>query len=81
LDDRYYDDRGNPPSHFRPLSLIDSIPQSQLSACEQEMLARETGTALIDLPEKQKDPQTGLVGAITARENQRKAMGSGLLAS
>ncbi|RIA96628.1 hypothetical protein C1645_367802 [Glomus cerebriforme] len=75
MDDGYYDDR-----HFRPLSLIDSIPQSQLSAREQELLAKETGTPLINLPERQKDPQTGLVGAITARENQRKAMGPALLA-
>ncbi|GES98768.1 PH domain protein [Rhizophagus clarus] len=77
LDDGYYDDR---PNHFRPLSLIDSIPQSQLSAREQEMLAKETGTPLINLPERQKDPQTGLVGAITARENQRRAMGPSILA-
>jgi hypothetical protein len=76
LDDGYDDH----PNHYRPLSLIDSIPQSQLSAREQEMLAKEMGTPLINLPERQKDPQTGLVGAITARENQRKAMGPSILA-
>ncbi|CAG8550395.1 12897_t:CDS:2 [Funneliformis mosseae] len=75
LDDSY-DDRGQfqTPSHFRPISLIDSRPPSQqLSAREQEFLARETGAPLINLQERQKDPQTGLVGAITARENQRRA--------
>ncbi|CAI2172359.1 16963_t:CDS:2 [Funneliformis geosporum] len=75
LDDSY-DDRGQfqTPSHFRPMSLIDSRPPSQqLSAREQEFLARETGAPLINLQERQKDPQTGLVGAITARENQRRA--------
>lgn len=82
LDDSY-DDRGQfqTPSHFRPMSLIDSRPPSQqLSAREQEFLARETGAPLINLQERQKDPQTGLVGAITARENQRRAKGPGLLA-
>ncbi|PKK73063.1 hypothetical protein RhiirC2_709923 [Rhizophagus irregularis] len=76
LDDGYDDH----PNHYRPVSLIDSISQSQLSAREQEMLAKEMGTPLINLPERQKDPQTGLVGAITARENQRKAMGPSILA-
>ncbi|CAG8597194.1 2521_t:CDS:1 [Dentiscutata erythropus] len=82
-DDGYSDDRGNlfpPPNHFRPNSLLDSMPQSQPSAREQEQMARETGAPLINLQEKPKDPQTGLVGAITAREQHRKAIGSGLLA-
>ncbi|RHZ87438.1 hypothetical protein Glove_34g92 [Diversispora epigaea] len=81
LDDGYYDDRGNPfvvPNHIRPNSLLDTLPQSQPSAREQELLARERGEPLINIPEKQKDPQTGLVGAITAREHQRKARGPGL---
>ncbi|CAG8799554.1 24552_t:CDS:1, partial [Gigaspora rosea] len=82
-DDGYLDDRGNlfpPPNQFRPNSLLDSLPQSQPSAREQEQMARETGAPLINLQEKPKDPQTGLVGAITAREQHKKAIGSGLLA-
>ncbi|CAG8465417.1 660_t:CDS:2 [Diversispora eburnea] len=82
-DDGYYDDRGNPfvvPNHIRPNSLLDTLPQSQPSAREQELLARERGEPLINIPERQKDPQTGLVGAITAREHQRKARGPGLAA-
>ncbi|CAG8622229.1 13449_t:CDS:2, partial [Acaulospora colombiana] len=77
LDDGYYDDRGSH-NHIRPQGLF-SLPQSQLSAREQELMARETGAPLINLPEKQKDPQTGLVGAITAREHQRKTMVQGML--
>ncbi|CAG8674303.1 668_t:CDS:2 [Cetraspora pellucida] len=82
-DEGYLEDRGNlfsVPNHFRPNSLLDSLPQSQPSAREQEQMARETGAPLINLQEKPKDPQTGLVGAITAREQHRKAIGSGLLA-
>ncbi|CAG8792576.1 42851_t:CDS:2 [Gigaspora margarita] len=82
-DDGYLEDRGNlfpPPNQFRPNSLLDSMPQSQPSARVQEQMARETGAPLINLQEKPKDPQTGLVGAITAREQHKKAIGSGLLA-
>ncbi|CAG8659764.1 6148_t:CDS:1, partial [Racocetra persica] len=82
-DEGYLDDRGNlfsAPNHFRPNSLLDSLPQSQPSAREQEQMARETGAPLINLQDKPKDPQTGLVGAITAREQHKKAIGSGLLA-
>ncbi|CAG8722655.1 17626_t:CDS:1, partial [Acaulospora morrowiae] len=83
MDDGYYDDRGNlfpTPNHYRPNSLLDSLPQYQPSAREQEFIARETGAPLINLPEKQKDPQTGLVGAITAREHQRRVMGPNIMA-
>ncbi|CAG8476445.1 12072_t:CDS:2 [Ambispora leptoticha] len=66
-EDEYYDERGFEP---RP-TLLGALSQ-QLSAREQEYLARETGAPLIQLEERQKDPQYGLVGAITARERQRK---------
>ncbi|CAG8534223.1 4551_t:CDS:2 [Ambispora gerdemannii] len=68
FEEEYYDERDFQP---RPTSLLGALSQ-QLSARDQQYLARETGAPLIQLEERQKDPQFGLVGAITARERQRK---------
>ncbi|KAG9306673.1 hypothetical protein G9A89_004220 [Geosiphon pyriformis] len=73
-EDDYYEERGES-FQPRPRSLLGVLPQHQLSAREQEYLARETGSPLIQLEARQKDPQFGLVGAITARERQRKVLG------
>lgn len=45
------------------------------SAKRQEELARETGGSLINVPNKPPPPQTGLLGAITAHERERKREG------
>jgi CCR4-NOT transcriptional complex subunit CAF120 len=45
------------------------------SAKRQEELARETGASLINVPNKPPPPQTGLLGAITAHERERKREG------
>ena len=45
------------------------------SAKKQEELARETGASLINVPYKPPPPQTGLLGAITAHERERKREG------
>ena len=45
------------------------------SAKRQEEHARETGASLINVPNKPPPPQTGLLGAITAHERERKREG------
>ncbi|KAI0034243.1 hypothetical protein K488DRAFT_77395 [Vararia minispora EC-137] len=45
------------------------------SAKKQEELARETGAALVNVPNKPPPPQTGLLGAITGYERERKREG------
>ncbi|KAH7913573.1 hypothetical protein BJ138DRAFT_1058757 [Hygrophoropsis aurantiaca] len=45
------------------------------SAKKQEEYARETGASLINVPNKPPPPQTGLLGAITAHERERKREG------
>ncbi|KAL0574993.1 hypothetical protein V5O48_006981 [Marasmius crinis-equi] len=45
------------------------------SAKRQEELARESGASLINVPNKPPPPQTGLLGAITAHERERKRDG------
>ncbi|KAI0322749.1 hypothetical protein OF83DRAFT_1167243 [Amylostereum chailletii] len=45
------------------------------SAKKQEELARESGASLINVPNKPPPPQTGLLGAITAHERERKREG------
>ncbi|CAJ0626184.1 2359_t:CDS:2 [Entrophospora sp. SA101] len=69
--------RPTSPNQFRPLSYLS---HGHLSAREQELLARETGSPLINLPEKPKGPQTGLIGAIAAIEVRRRSQGQGVLA-
>ncbi|CAJ0632503.1 12014_t:CDS:2 [Entrophospora sp. SA101] len=69
--------RSESPNQFRPLS---HFPHGHLSAREQELIARETGSTLINLPEKPRSPQTGLIGAIAAREVHRKSLGPGVFA-
>ncbi|KAH7930213.1 hypothetical protein BV22DRAFT_1043400 [Leucogyrophana mollusca] len=49
--------------------------KSDRSAKRQEELARETGASLINVPNKPPPPQTGLLGAITAHERERKREG------
>nr|CAG8520891.1 15302_t:CDS:2 [Entrophospora candida] len=69
--------RPTSPNQFRPSSYLS---HGHLSAREQELLARETGSPLINLPEKPKGPQTGLIGAIAAIEVRRRSLGQGVLA-
>ena len=45
------------------------------SAKRQEELAREAGASLVNVPNKPPPPQTGLLGAITAHERDRKREG------
>jgi CCR4-NOT transcriptional complex subunit CAF120 len=45
------------------------------SAKRQEELARETGASLINVQNKPPPPQTGLLGAVTAHERERKREG------
>lgn len=45
------------------------------SAKKQEELARESGASLINVPNKPPPPQTGLLGAVTAHERDRKREG------
>ncbi|KAI0065314.1 hypothetical protein BV25DRAFT_162900 [Artomyces pyxidatus] len=45
------------------------------SAKKQEELARESGASLVNVPNKPPPPQTGLLGAITAHERDRKREG------
>ena len=50
---------------------------SRLSAHEQEHIARVTGSPLITVPQKS-EKQAGLIGAIHAREQERKNMRDGI---
>ena len=70
------------PSHamtkaFTPHGLLSAGLQDKedRSAKRQEELARETGASLINVPNKPPPPQTGLLGAITAHERDRKREG------
>lgn len=62
---------------FTPHGLLSSGLQdkNERSAKKQEELARETGASLINVPNKPPPPQTGLLGAITAHERDRKREG------
>lgn len=62
---------------FTPQGLLSAGIQDKQdrSAKRQEELARETGASLINVPNKPPPPQTGLLGAITAHERERKREG------
>lgn len=62
---------------FQPQGLLSAGIQDKedRSAKRQEELARETGASLINVPSKPPPPQTGLLGAITAHERERKREG------
>ncbi|KAF8632220.1 hypothetical protein AX15_001978 [Amanita polypyramis BW_CC] len=62
---------------FTPQGLLSAGLQDKQdrSAKRQEELARETGASLINVPNKPPPPQTGLLGAITAHERERKREG------
>ncbi len=62
---------------FTPHGLLQAGLQDKedRSARRQEEVAKETGSALINVPNKPPPPQTGLLGAITAHERDRKGAG------
>ncbi|KAH6909140.1 hypothetical protein BKA70DRAFT_1222038 [Coprinopsis sp. MPI-PUGE-AT-0042] len=62
---------------FTPQGLLSAGLQDKQdrSAKRQEELARETGGSLINVQSKPPPPQTGLLGAITAHERERKREG------
>ncbi|KAF7424192.1 hypothetical protein PC9H_009495 [Pleurotus ostreatus] len=62
---------------FTPQGLLSAGMQDKQdrSAKRQEELARESGASLINVPNKPPPPQTGLLGAITAHERERKREG------
>ncbi|KAI0367809.1 hypothetical protein BV20DRAFT_970135 [Pilatotrama ljubarskyi] len=62
---------------FTPHGLLSAGLQDKQdrSAKRQEELARETGASLINVPNKPPPPQTGLLGAVTAHERERKREG------
>lgn len=62
---------------FTPHGLLSAGIQDKQdrSAKRQEELARETGASLINVPNKPPPPQTGLLGAVTAHERERKREG------
>ncbi|KAJ2922558.1 hypothetical protein H1R20_g14542, partial [Candolleomyces eurysporus] len=62
---------------FTPQGLLSAGMQDKQdrSAKRQEELARETGASLINVPNKPPPPQTGLLGAISAHERERKREG------
>ncbi|RUS34103.1 hypothetical protein BC938DRAFT_482391 [Jimgerdemannia flammicorona] len=57
-------------------SLLGMHMSEQWTAREQTEFARVTGQPLINVPIKPPEPQTGLVGMITQREQQRKIGGT-----
>lgn len=62
---------------FSPHGLLQAGLQDKedRSAKRQEQLARETGSSLINVPAKPPPPQTGLLGAVAAHEQERKNAG------
>ncbi len=62
---------------FVPHGLLQAGLQDKedRSARKQEEVARETGSSLVNVPNKPPPPQTGLLGAITAHERDRKGAG------
>lgn len=62
---------------FTPHGLLSAGLQDKhdRSAKRQEELARETGASLVNVPNKPPPPQTGLLGAVTAHERERKRDG------
>lgn len=62
---------------FTPHGLLSAGLQDKQdrSAKRQEELARESGASLVNVPNKPPPPQSGLLGAITAHERDRKREG------
>jgi len=62
---------------FTPQGLLQAGMQDKQdrSAKKQEEIARETGASLINVPNKPPPPQTGLLGAVTAHERERRREG------
>lgn len=62
---------------FTPHGLLQAGLQDRedRSAKRQEENAKETGSSLVNVPNKPPPPQAGLLGAITAHERDRKAPG------
>lgn len=62
---------------FAPHGLLSAGLQDKQdrSAKRQEELARESGASLINVPNKPPPPQSGLLGAVTAHERERKREG------
>lgn len=62
---------------FTPGGLLQAGYQDKAdrSARRQEEVARETGSSLLNIPEKPPPPSTGLVGAVAAHERDRKNAG------
>lgn len=62
---------------FTPHGLLQAGLQDKedRSAKRQEENAKETGSSLVNVPNKPPPPQAGLLGAITAHERDRKAPG------
>ena len=62
---------------FTPHGLLQAGLQDKedRSAKKQQEIAKETGASLLNVPNKPPEPQTGLLGAITAHERDRKAAG------
>lgn len=62
---------------FLPQGLLGAGLQDKhdRSAKKQEEIARETGSSLVNVPNKPPPPQTGLLGAVAAHERERKREG------
>lgn len=62
---------------FTPHGLLQAGLQDKedRSARRQEEVAKETGSSLVNVPNKPPPPQTGLLGAITAHERDRQGAG------
>lgn len=62
---------------FAPQGLLQAGLQDKedRSARRQEEVAKETGSSLVNVPNKPPPPQTGLLGAITAHERDRQGAG------
>ncbi|WFD29936.1 hypothetical protein MSPP1_000950 [Malassezia sp. CBS 17886] len=63
---------GGAASQYVPQGLIASMSQDRLdrSAHTQELEARESGSALVNVPNKPPPPQAGLMGAIHSRDRR-----------
>jgi CCR4-NOT transcriptional complex subunit CAF120 len=71
------DDANKMTKAFTPQGLLSAGLQDkhERSAKHQELIARENGASLINVANKPPPPQTGLLGAITAHERERKREG------
>lgn len=62
---------------FTPQGLLSAglLDKEDRSAKRQELLARESGSSLINVPNKPPPPQVGLLGVVAAHERERKREG------